>query len=249
MSFKGKSECKSEKGTLYVVSTPIGNLEDITLRGLRILKEVALIAAESRDHTLRLCRHYDIKTSVTSYNSQNQRRKGVLLLEKLISGVDVALVSDAGTPGLSDPGSRLISQAIEAAVEVIPIPGASAALAALCVSGFPIDRFIFMGFLSTKKGRRRRELERLKNEDRTLIIFESPHRLVHTLEDLHEIFDNRNIALAKEMTKLFEEVRRGPVDGILAGLREETIRGEYTIVVEGLRDSRKSSPDNNMLPL
>jgi 16S rRNA (cytidine1402-2'-O)-methyltransferase len=222
-------------GTLYIVSTPIGNLEDITLRALRILKEVSLIAAESRDHSRKLCTHYGIKTPLTSYNSHNQYYKGRVLLEKLHSGLDIALVSDAGTPGLSDPGSRLIWEAIDAGVPLVPVPGVSAPLTALCISGLPTHRFVFVGFLSNKKGRRRRELEGLGQEPRTMIFFESPHRLIKMLSDVFEILGDREIALAKEMTKVYEDVGRGRISRILSLLKDTEIRGEYTIIVQGSR--------------
>jgi len=230
---KGKSEL--HEGKIYVVSTPIGNMEDITLRALKVLKEVGLIAAESREHTRKLCTYYNIKTPITSYNSHNQYHKGRLLLEKLKSGLDIALVSDAGTPGLSDPGSRLIREAIDNHIRLVPIPGVSASLTALSVSGLHTDRFIFVGFLSNKKGRRRKELEGLKREVRTMIFFESPHRLIKMLTDMYEILGDRDIVLAKEMTKVFEEVKRGSVSKILFSVKDEKIRGEYTIIVEGLK--------------
>jgi len=231
---KGKNGLK--QGKIYIVSTPIGNLEDITLRALRVLKEVALIAAESREHTRKLCTHYNIKTPITSYNSNNQHYKGRILLEKVKSGLDIALVSDAGTPGLSDPGSRLMREAIDANIRLVPVPGVSASLTALSTSGLPTDRFIFVGFLSNKKGRRRKELENLKSEWRTMIFFESPHRLVKMLTDMYEILGDRNIALAREMTKVFEEIKRGSVGEILSLLKDERIRGEYTIIVEGRKE-------------
>ncbi|MFB0532635.1 MAG: 16S rRNA (cytidine(1402)-2'-O)-methyltransferase [Desulfatiglandales bacterium] len=232
----GKGKNGLDQGKIYIVSTPIGNLEDITLRALRVLKEVALIAAESREHTRKLCTHYNIKTPITSYNSNNQHYKGRILLEKVKSGLDIALVSDAGTPGLSDPGSRLTREAIDANIRLVPVPGVSASLTALSTSGLPTDRFIFVGFLSNKKGRRRKELENLKSEWRTMIFFESPHRLVKMLTDMYEILGDRNIALAREMTKVFEEIKRGSVGEILSLLKDERIRGEYTIIVEGRKE-------------
>ena len=220
-------------GTLYVVSTPIGNLEDITLRALKVLEHVTLIAAESRDHTRKLLSHYGIKTPVTSYNARNQHHKGRLLLDKIKSGLTIALVSDAGTPGLSDPGTRLIGEAIHAGIPLVPVPGVSAALTALSVAGLPTHGFLFVGFLSNKRGRRRKELESLKEEPCTMVFFESPHRLIQMLNDVHDILGDRDVALAKEMTKVFEEVRRGPISGILATLNDERVRGEYTVVVSG----------------
>jgi 16S rRNA (cytidine1402-2'-O)-methyltransferase len=226
-----------DQGKIYVVSTPIGNLEDITLRALRVLREAGLIAAENREHTRKLCRHYAIRTPITSYNSHNQHFKGRVLLEKVRSGLDVALVSDAGTPGLSDPGFRLIREAIDAHITVVPVPGVSASLTALSISGLPTDRFIFVGFLSNKKGRRRKELEGLKFEQRTLIFFESPHRLVKMLTDMYEILGDRDIAVAKEMTKIFEDVKRGSLREVLSSLKDDEIKGEYTVIVQGLRKS------------
>ncbi|MFO8165734.1 MAG: 16S rRNA (cytidine(1402)-2'-O)-methyltransferase [Thermodesulfobacteriota bacterium] len=239
---KGNNE--SGQGTIYIVSTPIGNMEDITLRALKVLKKVGLIAAESREHTRKLCTYYAIHTPITTYNSHNQHYKGRVLIEKVKSGLDIALVSDAGTPGLSDPGTRLVREAIDSHVRLIPIPGASALLAALSVSGLPTDSFIFVGFLSNKKGRRRRELESLKNDERTMIFFESPHRLKKMLADMYEILGNRDIALAKEMTKIFEEVKKGPVSKILSLIESEKIRGEYTITVGGAKESPASIVDN-----
>jgi len=229
----------SNTGRIYIVSTPIGNLEDITLRALRVLQDVGLIAAESKDRTRKLCAHYTIKTPITSYNSHNKRFKGAQLIEKVKSGLDIAIVSDAGTPGLSDPGSKLVQEAVEEHIAVVPIPGVSASLAALSVSGLRTDRFVFVGFLSNKGGRRRRELRKLQTELKTMVFFESPHRLIKMLEDMNEILGDRNIALAKEITKIFEEVKRGPISEVLSLIRDDTIRGEYTIVVEGLRDDER----------
>jgi len=239
---RGKNGLK--QGKIYIVSTPIGNLEDITLRALRVLKEVALIAAESKERTRKLCTHHNIKTPITSYNSHNLHYKGRILLEKVNSGLDIALVSDAGTPGLSDPGSRLTREAIDANIRLVPVPGVSASLTALSISGLPTDKFIFVGFLTNKKGRRRKQLEGLKSEWRTIIFFESPHRLVKMLTDMYEILGDRNIALAKEMTKVFEEVKRGSVSEILSLLKDEKIRGEYTIIVEGRKQRHLSVVDN-----
>jgi len=232
------------QGKIYIVSTPIGNMEDITLRALKVLREVGLIAAESREHTRKLCTYYTIKTPITAYNSHNQHYKGRVLLEKVKSGLDIALVSDAGTPGLSDPGSRLVREAIDNHIRLVPIPGVSASLAALSVSGLPTNRFIFVGFLSNKKGRRRKELEGLKREVRTIIFFESPHRLIKMLTDMHDILGDRDIVLAKEMTKIFEEVKKGSVSKILSSLEDEKVRGEYTIIVQGAKEKSASIIDN-----
>ena len=233
-------------GTLYVVSTPIGNLEDITLRALKVLGQVTLIAAESRDHTRKLLSHHSIRTPVTSYNTHNQHYKGRVLLDKLKSGLAIALVSDAGTPGLSDPGTRLIREAIDAGIPLVPVPGVSASLAALSVAGLPTHGFVFVGFLSNKKGRRRKELESLKQEPHTMVFFESPHRLIQMLNDVLAILGDRDIALAKEMTKVFEEVKRGPVSHILLTLNDETVRGEYTVVVAGHKGRAGGRPQGNI---
>jgi 16S rRNA (cytidine1402-2'-O)-methyltransferase len=235
----------ARRGTIYVVSTPIGNLEDITLRAIRVLQEVDLIAAESVTHTRKLCAHYHIKTPLTSYNSHNQRYKGRVLLEKAKLGLDIALVSDAGTPGVSDPGSRLAREAIDAQIRLVPVPGVSASLTALSISGLPTDGFVFMGFLSRKKARRRRELEALRDEPRTMIFFEAPHRLVKMLTDLSEVLGNRDIVLAKEMTKMFEQVVRGTAREVLSSLANTTIKGEYTLIVSGREEADSISVIDN----
>jgi len=232
---------RAHQGTIYVVSTPIGNLEDITMRAMRVLREVDLIAAESVIHTKKLCAYYHITTPLTSYNSHNQRYKGRVLIEKAKSGLDIALVSDAGTPGVSDPGSRLVGEAIDAHIPLVPVPGVSASLTALSISGFHTDRFVFAGFLSRKKGRRRKELEVLKDEPRTMILFEAPHRLVKMLTDLTEVLGNRDIVLAKEMTKMFEQVVRGPAREVVSSLKDTTIKGEYTVIVNGREGEKKST--------
>jgi 16S rRNA (cytidine1402-2'-O)-methyltransferase len=224
-------------GVLYVVSTPIGNLEDITRRAIRVLQEVDLIAAETVAHTRKLCTYYHIASPLTSYNSHNQHYKGRVLLEKMKSGLDIALVSDAGTPGLSDPGSRLVREAIEAHIPLVPVPGVSASLTALVVSGLPTHGFVFVGFLSRKKARRRTELAALKDEQRTMIFFEAPHRLVKMLTDLSEILGNRDIVIAKEMTKMFEQLMRGPVREVLSSLKGKQVKGEYTVIVRGREEA------------
>jgi len=235
---------KPSPGVIYVVSTPIGNLEDITLRAIRILQEVDLIAAETVAHTKKLCTYHRIATPLTSYNSHNQHYKGRVLLEKVKSGLDIALVSDAGTPGLSDPGSRLVREAIEARIPLVPVPGASAVLTPLVISGLPAHEFVFVGFLSRKKGKRRRELVSLRDEQRTMIFFESPHRLVKMLIDLSEVLGNRDIVIAKEMTKMFEQVMRGPVHEVLTSVKDSQIKGEYTVIVRGFEGKAISVIDN-----
>lgn len=228
-----------EPGTLYVVSTPLGNLEDITLRALRILKEVDWIAAETVEHTRNLCRHYGIATKLTSFNQHNQRTKGPELVEKLKSGRSVALVTNAGTPAISDPGVFLVSSALKEGVRVLPVPGPSAVTAALSASGMRADTFVFCGFLSNRSGKRRKELQILRPLSHTLVFFEAPHRLKGMLEDLREVLGDRSMVLHKEMTKLFEGTVEGSVGSVLSRLREEEIRGEYTLVVAGNEEKEK----------
>lgn len=223
----------SSKGTLYVVSTPLGNLEDMTLRGIRILKEADLIAAEDTRTTRKLLHRYGIQTSQTSYFEHNEPRKAETLLARLKRGQRIALVSEAGTPGISDPGFRLIRLAIEHDIPVVPIPGPSAVTTALSVSGLPTDSFLFLGFLPSKPTRRRKAIEAWKDWDRTLILYESPHRLLATLTDLLEILGDREIALARELTKRFEEILRGRISEVLRSLGERRIKGEITLVVAG----------------
>ena len=218
-------------GTLYLVSTPIGNLEDITLRALRILKEVDLIAAEDTRQTRRLLTHYEIKTPLTSYFEGNQKTKSEKLIARLKAGESVALVSDAGTPIISDPGYPLLQECIAEALPIVPIPGPSAILAAAAVSGLPLHNFTFEGFLSPKSGKRKRQLTQLADEKRTLILFESPHRLRRFLEDALDVMGERNIVIARELTKRFEEIFRGNISQALEKFQSTEPRGEFTIVI------------------
>ncbi|MBN1276076.1 MAG: 16S rRNA (cytidine(1402)-2'-O)-methyltransferase [Deltaproteobacteria bacterium] len=227
------SQTSQTKGSLYVVSTPIGNLEDITLRALRILKSGALIAAENTAHTRALCRHFQIRAKITSLNQHNQKAKSPVLIDRLKSGDDVAVITDAGTPGISDPGIYFINLALEEGIRVTPIPGPSALVAALSVSGMQTDKFIFFGFLSNKPGRRKNQLRELSSETRTMVFFEAPHRLLSMLKDIKEMLGDRQIVMAREMTKIYEDVRRGPVSAIIASLPEDKIKGEITLVVAG----------------
>lgn len=222
-------------GVLYIVSTPIGNLEDISFRALRVLKEVATVAAEDTRHTKTLLAHYGIGTPLTSYHDFNKEEKAPVLLERLKDGHSVALVSDAGTPTISDPGYFLITQALAAGITVAPVPGPSAVLTALAASGLPTDAFVFEGFLPRKSGPRRRLLESLRDERRTVIVFESPHRLRSSLELIREILGDRRIVLARELTKIHEEFLRGTAEELLKTLGARTIRGELTLVLEGKR--------------
>jgi 16S rRNA (cytidine1402-2'-O)-methyltransferase len=220
-------------GSLYIVPTPIGNLEDITFRAVRVLKEVDLIAAEDTRHTQVLLNHYDIRTSVTSYHEHNERGKARELVEQLRQGRSIALLSDAGTPMISDPGYRLVVEAIRAGVQVIPLPGPSAVTAALSAAGLPTDRFGFEGFLPAKKSERRSALEALKKDTKTLIFYEAPHRLKETLADMAEIFGDREVAIGREISKVHEEFLRGALREILATVEQQTVRGEITLVVQG----------------
>jgi 16S rRNA (cytidine1402-2'-O)-methyltransferase len=223
-----------DAGTLYVVSTPIGNLEDITLRAIKTLKNVKLIAAENTTHTKKLCNHYEIGTRLTSYNQHNHKTSGPELIERLTRGEDIALVTCAGTPGISDPGALLIKMACEKGISVTPIPGACAAITALTVCGLKIDNFLFAGFLSNKSGKRKKELHELAAEKRTIIFYEAPHRIMPFLEQLYEVFGNRKIAVTRELTKSHEEIMRGSVADILSSLSQREPRGEYTIIAEGM---------------
>lgn len=227
-------------GTLYVVSTPIGNLEDITLRALKILKSVDMIAAENVTHTRRLCDHYGIGTKVARYNQHNQKVKCPELVGGLKRGFSVALVTDAGTPGISDPGGYLINRAALESVPIAPIPGASAVTGAVSISGFPAEQFVFAGFLPTRSGRRKQALETLTTESRTMVFFEAPHRLKAMLGDLLAVLGNRNVVLVREMTKLYEEIIRGPIDEIIGGLADGKVKGELTLVVQGKPEADKT---------
>lgn len=220
-------------GTLYIVGTPIGNLEDITQRALRVLREVAVIAAEDTRQTRKLLTHFEISGSLVSYHEHNQRTAGPALIERLMAGQDVALVTDAGMPAISDPGEDLVRLALEAGVKVVPIPGPTAFATALVVSGLSTERFAFEGFLPQKKKERRAALERLKLEQRTWIIYEAPHRIEETLTDLQEALGERPMAAARELTKLYEEVLRGTPGELLAHFREHPPRGEFVLVISG----------------
>jgi 16S rRNA (cytidine1402-2'-O)-methyltransferase len=223
-------------GVLYIVATPIGNLEDITLRALRVLKEADLIAAEDTRHSQTLLRHYDIRTPLTSYHEHNERSKARALVERLLGGESVALVSDAGTPSMSDPGYRLVLAAVEAGVRVTPIPGPAALTAALSAAALPTDRFVFEGFLPEKKRERRERLQALRDEKRTLVFYEAPHRLKSALDDIEAILGDRPIAIAREVSKIHEEFLRGRVSEISAEISNRETRGEIVIVLHGAVD-------------
>jgi len=227
---------------LYVVSTPIGNLGDITYRSVEILGQVALIAAEDTRRTRILLSRYEIATPLSSYNSYNQTRKGPEFIKKLNQGEDVALVSDAGTPGVSDPLYNLVQLALEQEMEVISIPGPSAILSALTVSGLPMDRFRFEGFLPRKK-RRKRIIAELAEHSETVVLFESPLRIEKTLNELREVFGNRNAAITRELTKMHEEVLRGGLDELCKASEGRKWKGEITLVLSGKSFKSKSKED------
>jgi len=220
--------------TLYVVGTPIGNLEDMTFRGVRILQTVDLIAAEDTRHTGKLLQHFQIKTPLVSYHDHNRSSRLPELLEQLRHGKAIALVTDAGVPGISDPGYELVKGCVEAGLAVVPIPGASAVITALSAAGLPTDRFVFEGFLPAKVHARREHLEFLRTESRTLIFYASPHRLRETLQDFAEIFGSeRQIVLARELTKFYEEFWRGTIAEAISHYSVREPQGEYTLVVAG----------------
>ena len=217
-------------GTLFVVATPIGNLEDITGRALRVLREVAVIAAEDTRRTAHLLAHYAITTPSTSLHEHNEARKSAALVERLRRGDDIALVSDAGTPTVSDPGERLIAEAIAAGIRVEPIPGPSAALAALAASGLPSDTFLFLGFPPTRSKDRKKWFDEVRSAARTVVFFEAPHRIRKTLDDLQQAIGDRTVAIGRELTKIHEELVRGPISTVLARLT--SLKGEFTVVVD-----------------
>lgn len=228
-------DSSNSSGTLYLVATPIGNLDDITYRAVKILSSVDLIAAEDTRKTKILLDHYNISKPMLSYFSYNEKHRAPQLIEKLLQGQSIALVSDAGTPGISDPAFFIVRAALENSIPIIPIPGASACISALIVSGLATDSFVFEGFLPIKKGRKTK-FESLKNEPRTIIFYESPHRVLKTLNEIFTYFGDRNIVVARELTKKFEEVVRGPVSSVLKDLSAKATRGEYVIVVEGAKE-------------
>ncbi|MBD2509067.1 16S rRNA (cytidine(1402)-2'-O)-methyltransferase [Nostoc sp. ATCC 53789] len=225
--------------TLYVVGTPIGNLEDITFRAVRILQTVDIIAAEDTRHTGKLLQHFQVKTPQVSYHEHNRTSRIPELLEHLVNNKAIALVTDAGMPGISDPGYELVKACIEAGISVVPIPGASAAITALSASGLPTDRFVFEGFLPAKTQQRQEYLESLQTESRTLIFYESPHRLRDTLQDLALVWgSDRQIVLGRELTKLYEEFWRGTIAEAIAHYSQREPQGEYTLVVAGIPASQ-----------
>jgi 16S rRNA (cytidine1402-2'-O)-methyltransferase len=234
---------EARRGCLYLVATPIGNLEDITLRALRILKEVDQIACEDTRHTLRLLNHFEIHKPLVSYHEHNELTRASELVLAMEEGANIALVSDAGMPLVSDPGHRLVTLAIRHHIPVVPIPGPSALLAALSASGLPNEEFLFLGFLPARSGERQRALERLRIEDRTLIFYEAPHRISDTIADAVAILGDRPACLAREVTKLHEEFRRGRLTDIFQTLHEHPAKGEMTLVIG---QAEKGAPGANI---
>ncbi len=226
-----KAEREAGAGCLYLVATPIGNLEDITLRAIRILKEADVIACEDTRQTQKLLQHYEIRKEMVSYHEHNELTRSPELVIELEQGAKIALVSDAGTPGISDPGHRLVTLCLRHHIPVVPIPGPSALVAALAASGLPTDEFLFVGFLPPRAGARRKALDALKTESRTLIFYEAPHRAVETLADAAEILGSRPAVIAREVTKIHEEFLRGPLPELLETARNRAPRGEITILI------------------
>lgn len=235
---------EEKKGKLYVVATPIGNLEDITLRAIHILENVDLIAAEDTRHTLKLLNHLEISKPLISYHRHNEDIKTETLIEKLLEGQDIALVSDAGTPGICDPGEVAIKKCIEEEIDVIAIPGACAMINALIASGISTKEFIFLGFLPLNKKLRREKLEEIKKSEKTIILYEAPHKLISTLNDLKEILEDRQIVLARELTKIHEEFIRGNIQEIIE--KAENLKGEIVLIIEGNKKIEKKDNFENL---
>lgn len=233
-------------GKLYVCPTPIGNLEDMTYRTVRILNEVDLIAAEDTRHSIKLLNHFEISKPLTSYHEHNKDSKGSYLIDKLLSGENIALISDAGMPGISDPGEDIIKQAIENNIEIEVLPGASASIIALVGSGLETRKFAFEGFLDRDKRVRRQQLEEVKEERRTIIFYESPHRLKDTLKDMLKILGNRKIAVNRELTKKYQEVIREDIETVIETFNEKEVKGEFVLIVEGFKGeiTKKNSYDD-----
>ncbi len=239
-------------GMLYLCATPIGNLEDITVRVLRVLKEVDLIAAEDTRNSIKLLNHFEIHTPMTSYHEFNKYDKAKVLVEKMLTGMDVALITDAGPPGISDPGEELVRQAYDAGLSVTSLPGAAACVTALTLSGLSTRRFAFEAFLPTEKKERAAILESLKRESRTIVLYEAPHRLVRTLEELADVLGNRAVSVCKELTKRHETVRRFHLEEAAAYYQEQEPKGEYVLVIEGksLEEQREEcQAEKRKLPL
>ncbi len=223
-----------KSGTLYIVATPIGNLEDMTFRGVRILKEVNLIAAEDTRHSRKLLNHFGISKPLTPYHDHNEQLKTGYLLEKLAAGQSIALITDAGTPCIADPGYRIVQAAVAAGIRVEPVPGASALISALSAAGLATDRFSFEGFLPPRQGKRKARLKEVIADTRLLVFYEAPHRLAATLEDMHEVLGARQAVVARELTKIHEEFRRGTLEELAPFYKEQQVKGEIVILVAPL---------------
>ncbi len=235
------------RGILYICPTPIGNLDDITYRVLKTLKEVDLIAAEDTRHTKKLLNHFEIHTPLFSYHEHNKAKAGPVLIERMLEGKSIAIVTDAGTPGISDPGEDLIKLAIDSDLTVVSQPGATAFVTALVASGLPTGKFIFEGFLDRHKKRRKEALEALQYETRTLIFYEAPHRLLQTLESIQDVLGDRRMTAARELTKRYETFTRGRISEVIAHFDENAPRGEFVLIVEGADpDAVQVSTDPNM---
>lgn len=230
-----------EKGILYLCGTPIGNLEDITLRALRVLGEVDYIAAEDTRHTLKLLNHFEISKPLISYHEHNKREKGPEIIAMVEQGLKVALVSDAGMPGISDPGADLIILAQNAKIPYTIIPGPSASISALVLSGLPTERFVFEGFLSREKKERQQQISDLKQEERTIILYEAPHRIITTLRDLQIGLGNRRLSIVRELTKVYEEILATTMDEAVIYYEERTPKGEFVLIIEGVQRTDKQN--------
>lgn len=234
-------------GELYVVATPIGNLDDITLRAIKILKEVDVIIAEDTRHTLKLLNHLNISKPLISYHRHNEEQRKEMIIDKLKNGENIAIVSDAGTPGICDPGEVLIHKCIKENIKVVPIPGACAMINALIASGISTKEFTFWGFLPLNKKLRKEKLEYIKNETKTVIIYEAPHKLKSTLEDLKEILEKRKVVIARELTKIHEEFIRGTIDEILE--KADSLKGEIVLIIEGNKESSHHDNKNKFIAM
>jgi len=239
-----KSFLNEEIGCLYLIPTPIGNLEDMTFRAVRILKEVDYIAAEDTRNSKKLCNHFEISTHLVSYHEHNKEKAGLKIVEDLKKGMKVGLISDAGMPCINDPGYELVQLCLEEGISVISLPGANAALTSLISSGLPTDSFLYIGFLARQKKDKKKQLETLKGQRSTVLLYESPHRLKETLQAIDEVLGNRKIVLCRELTKKFEEYIRGSVSEALNWATNEEVRGEFVIVLEGASEEEAKNQED-----
>ncbi|OEG00280.1 16S rRNA (cytidine(1402)-2'-O)-methyltransferase [Vulcanibacillus modesticaldus] len=235
---------ENDLGVLYLVGTPIGNLDDMTYRAVKILRQVDLIAAEDTRHTIKLLNHFDIQKRLVSYHEHNKDSSGKELIKRLEEGTNIALVSDAGMPAISDPGNELVNEAVSRGISVIPIPGANAAISGLVASGLSTRKFVFLGFLPREKKSITKELERIKDYTETLVFYEAPHRIKKTLKVITEVLGNRKAVLIRELTKKHEEFIRGTIEEILKYIEFNPLKGEMTLVIEGISESQKKGPES-----